>query len=51
MKNEVLNTPFFSTTMRQDGIVCITWISTVEVTLSVLEVLGIEHADLFGAHL
>ena len=37
MKNEVLNTPFFSATMRQDGIVRITWISTVEVTLSVAE--------------
>ena len=33
MKNEVLNTPFFSATMRQDGIVCVTWIPNAEIDL------------------
>ena len=37
MKNEALNTPFLSATLGQDGIICITWISTVKVTLSVIK--------------
>ena len=35
MNNEVLNTPFFSATLRQDGIVCITWIPNIKIGLVV----------------
>ncbi len=33
MKNEVLNNPFFSTTMGQGGIVRLTWMPNIEIGL------------------
>jgi hypothetical protein len=33
MKKEVLNTPIYSAAMRQDGIVCVTWIPNTEIDL------------------